>query len=355
MERALELARRGLFTTGENPRVGCVIVQQGEIVGEGWHRYAGGPHAEVVALSAAGEKSRGATAYVTLEPCCHRGRTGPCTTALIEAGIRRVVCAMPDPNPRVSGRGGKILEAAGITYESGLMRDVAAALNSGFIRRMRHGRPFVRLKLAASVDGRTGLANGESRWITGPEARADVQYWRARSDALATGSGTVRMDDPKLNARLDAELVQPLRVVLDPDLDTSPDARIYGGDRQAVVVCGPGVDPARRQGFLGRGVDVVVAEEGASGIALGAFLDWLGERGINELWVECGATLAGRFLEDGLVDELVLYLAPKVLGSRERPMFDLPPLSSLKEGIGLEFRETRVFGKDIRIIAEVTN
>jgi diaminohydroxyphosphoribosylaminopyrimidine deaminase/5-amino-6-(5-phosphoribosylamino)uracil reductase len=354
MARALRLAGRGAFTTKPNPMVGCVIAKEGEAVGEGWHQRAGGPHAEVLALQAAGDAARGATAYVTLEPCSHVGRTGPCADALIAAGIARVVGAMRDPNPLVDGAGFERLRAAGIEVENGLMEPLARALNRGFLSRIERGRPWLRVKLAISIDGRSALASGDSKWISGEAARQDVQRWRARSGALLTGAGTVLMDDPMLTARLDEsaadyerDFVPPLRVVLDPGLATVARGRIREGDAPTLYIHAP---DAR----MPRGIDAQHAHAPvhAGRFDLDAVLELLAARGINEVQVEAGATLAGGFLAAGLVDELLLYVAPVILGERARPMFDGLPIDTMEERLRMRIVETRRIGDDVRLLMQ---
>jgi diaminohydroxyphosphoribosylaminopyrimidine deaminase / 5-amino-6-(5-phosphoribosylamino)uracil reductase len=364
MTRALELAERGLETTDPNPRVGCVIAQDGETVGEGWHERAGEPHAEVNALRAAGDKAAGATAYVTLEPCSHHGRTPPCVDALIAARLARVVFALEDPNPRVSGRGAGALRQAGIAVETGLMATEAAALNPGFLKRMRSGRPWIRVKLAMSLDGRTALANGVSQWITGPAAREDVQHWRARSSAVLTGIGTVLADDPRLDVRLPdppsgRPRRQPLRVVLDTNLRTPPDARLFGvGGNVLIITASPGdrvADgyAARHAQLMRRGA--LIEQAAAPGdpdtarLSLPDVLDRLGQREINELWVESGPRLAGELLRQRLVDELILYVAPKLLGPQARPLVELEEFRELDAAPGFDIVETRHIGEDVRL------
>ena len=328
MSRALELARRGLFTAHPNPRVGCVIERDGQRVGEGWHEYTGGPHAEVNALAAAGERARGATVYVTLEPCVHHGRTPPCTEALIAAGVAHVVYAASDPNPRVAGAGAARLGAAGIRVEGGLLAREAAALNQGFEMRMTRGRPFVRIKLAASLDGRTALADGRSQWITGEAARADGHRWRARSGAILTGVGTVLADDPALTVRLDGlgqRFRQPRRVVLDSALRTPPSARLFADGGEVHVLTTQ--DALERR----------------------AALEALAALEVNELLVESGPGVAGALLGAGLVDELIVYMASHVIGSSGRGMFDMPPLGEMAERPEYELRELRAVGADLRL------
>jgi diaminohydroxyphosphoribosylaminopyrimidine deaminase/5-amino-6-(5-phosphoribosylamino)uracil reductase len=350
MARALELARRGLYTTDPNPRVGCVIAKNGEIVGEGWHERAGEPHAEIHALNAAGAHAHGATAYVTLEPCCHHGRTPPCTQALIKAGIRQVVAAMRDPNPVVAGQGLDELQRHDISVHSGLMSQESEELNPGFLRRMRDGRPLVRVKLAASLDGRTALASGTSQWITGEAARADVQHWRARSSAILTGVSTVLHDDPSLTVR-DFDIGrQPLRVVLDSRLRTPPQVALLRQKGQTLIVTASN-DAHTAATLRAAGAEVAILATAQGTIDIDALMTQLAVREMNEVLVEAGATLAGSLLKGGYVDELVLYYAPHILGSRERPMFELPPLATMAERTELEILDVRAVGRDWRVIA----
>lgn len=351
MARALQLAERGLHTTSPNPRVGCVLVKGGKNIGEGWHERAGEPHAEVHALRAAGKTARGATAYVTLEPCSHHGRTPPCADALIAAGVTRVVVAMQDPNPLVAGRGVAKLRAAGIAVECGLMEAAARELNIGFVARMTRGTPWVRSKIAASLDGRTALASGVSKWITGSAARQDVQQWRARSCAVLTGIGTVLADDPQLNVRDSGATRQPLRVVLDTELRISVDAKILQGGN--VLIYTASTDVAKQDTLRGRGADVVVMQTVKDGSSLSAVLGDLAKRGINEVLVEAGKTLNGALLKAGLVDELVLYLAPQLLGDAARGLADLGELTQLEQRMELDWQDVRHVGNDIRITARV--
>ena len=352
MSRAVELAWRGLFSADPNPRVGCVLVKEGRIVGEGWHERAGGPHAERAALVRAGANAAGATAYVTLEPCSHTGRTGPCADALIQARVARVVCAVTDPNPVVDGTGVRRLREAGVDVDVGVMEAAAAALNPGYTTRMNNGRPLIRSKLAASLDGRTALANGESQWITGEAARRDVHRWRARSSAVLTGIGTVLADDPGLDARLpsaDLPILQPARVIVDSSLRTPPAARTLElpGD---VFVFGSRDAPRSAQALERAGAQVEMAP-GERHCDLARVMMRLGELQFNEVWVEAGARLNGALLEAGLIDELVIYLAPQVLGADARGMFAIEPLASLDGRIELEYREMRKLGRDLRITA----
>ncbi len=375
MSRALELAARGLDTTHPNPRVGCVIMQGDRTVGEGWHQWTGEDHAEVAALRAAGSAAAGATAYVTLEPCSHHGRTPPCAGALIDARLERVVFAMQDPDPRVSGRGSEQLRRAGIQVECGLMEREAAELNAGYIRRLTAGRPWVRVKLASSLDGRTALASGASRWITGEEARRDVQRWRARSSAVMTGVGTVLADDPRLDVRIDpasaeaaaargvapgapVRVRQPLRVVLDSDLRTPPKARLFdsGG---AVWIFTASADGARRAALEARGARIEPVpveripgepvEPLASRLDLGRVLSILAEGQVNEVHVEAGPTLAGALIRAQLADELLLYVAPIALGPQARPLVELPELAALQDAPRFEIVEVLRIGADLRI------
>lgn len=353
MSRALQLAERGLHSTDPNPRVGCVLVADGAIVGEGWHERAGEPHAEVHALRAAGARARGATAYVTLEPCCHHGRTPPCSAALIAAGVARVVVAMQDPNPRVAGGGLKQLQAAGIQTASGLLAAEAGMLNPGFTMRMRRGRPYVRCKLAMSLDGRTAMASGESKWITGAAARADVQRLRARSSAIVTGVGTVLADDPSLTVRLPEVTRQPLRVVLDHALRTPPAARLLHEPGTTLVI-GTSEAEAPREALLAAGAEIVLLDAAAGRIALADVLEVLAAREVNEVLVEAGATLAGAFVQARLVDELIIYMAPILLGDAARGLLHLPALERMEQKVGLDIRDIRKVGADWRITAVPT-
>jgi diaminohydroxyphosphoribosylaminopyrimidine deaminase/5-amino-6-(5-phosphoribosylamino)uracil reductase len=355
MARALQLAGQGVFTTDPNPNVGCVLVNQaGEIVGEGWHQRAGQLHAEPLAISNAGEKARGSTAYVTLEPCNHHGRTPPCAEALIAAGIKRVVAATEDPNPTVSGRGYDKLREAGIEVAAGLLEADAVELNRGYTQRMRCGRPWVRVKLAVSLDGRTALANGDSQWISGESSRADAHRWRARSSAILTGSGTVLADNPSLNARIDglssAEIVQPLRVVVDSKLSTPPNARLFDINEPVLIVHANGA-PDVLASLESAGADVLnCVAAGGDRVDLQALINRLGERGINEVLVEAGQRLNGALLEAGLVDELIVYQAGCILGGDARGMFALQPLASMSERYNLQLTDVRRFGDDVRMI-----
>ena len=363
MARALRLAERGIYTTSPNPRVGCVLVRDGKVVGEGWHERAGEPHAEVHALQAAGEAARGATAYVTLEPCSHHGRTPPCAEALIQAGVARVVVAVQDPNPLVAGQGIAKLCAAGIALECGLMEAAARELNIGFFARMTRGTPWVRSKIASSLDGRTALNNGESKWITGAAARLDAQHWRARSCAVLTGIGTVLADDPQLNVRDIETSRQPLRGVVDSYLRMLPTARILGteqfpspsgrGAGERVVVYTATPDAQKIAALEQAGARVVVLPDANGQVDAAAVLRDLAARGCNEVLVEAGSKLNGVLLKAGLVDELVLYLAPQLLGDMARGMARLGELTGLDQRIELEWQDVRHVGRDLRVVAWV--
>ena len=348
MARALTLARRGLYSADPNPRVGCVLLQNGDIVGEGWHERAGEAHAEVIALAAAGQRAQGATVYVTLEPCCHYGRTPPCTEALLQAGVARVVAAMRDPNPQVAGQGLAILREAGVVVDCGLLEAEARALNPGFIQRMTASRPWLRIKLAMSLDGRTALASGESQWLTGDAARRDVQRLRARSSAILTGIGTVLADDPALNVRLPETIRQPLRVILDSRLRTPPTARTLHLPGSVLIFTAV-ADPDRQAPLRAAGADITVVPNAGPGLDLAAIMAELARRECNEVQVECGPTLAGALLQAGLMDELVIYMAPLLLGDQARGLFQLPELTRMEERRELKLVETRAVGKDWRL------
>jgi diaminohydroxyphosphoribosylaminopyrimidine deaminase/5-amino-6-(5-phosphoribosylamino)uracil reductase len=350
MTRALELARRGLYSTPPNPAVGCVLVRDGRTVGEGYHRSTGGPHAEVFALQAAGEAAREATAYVSLEPCAHFGRTPPCTRALLAAGIARVVCALRDPNPDVAGGGLAELARAGVEVEDGVLAAEAAELNRGFLRRMSRGRPWVTVKLAASLDGRTALANGTSRWITDEESRADVQRLRARASAIVTGIGTVLADDPSLTVRdaaLDLGGRRPLRVVVDSRLRLPASARVLDAAAPTLVVTTQAGTNAIALEARGARVETLAARDGRVDPA--ALLERLAALECNEVLVEAGSTLAGSLLAQGLVDELVLYIAPCVLGDAAQPMFRLPVVARMEERHDFRLLDSVRFGQDLRV------
>lgn len=358
MARAFRLAERGLYTTMPNPRVGCVLVKDGKVIGEGWHERAGEPHAEVNALIHAGERVRGATAYVSLEPCSHTGRTGPCSQALIDAGISRVVYAMEDPNPLVSGRGIAIMRAGGIQVDGPVLEDDARALNPGFIRRMERKLPFVRCKLAMSLDGRTAMESGESKWITGPKARADVQRLRARSCAIVSGvdsviqdnsSLTVRADELDLPNASDAAARQPLRVILDSRLRLPRNAMMFKQQTPILLVHNGSATADQLTGWP-EFVELLALPAKDGRIDLHALLRELALRHCNEVLVEAGATLAGSFLRRGLLDEIIVYMAPKLLGSKARPIFELP-LETMSASLALKIQDIRALGRDWRITA----
>ncbi|MBV7555704.1 bifunctional diaminohydroxyphosphoribosylaminopyrimidine deaminase/5-amino-6-(5-phosphoribosylamino)uracil reductase RibD [Pseudomonas sp. PDM28] len=355
MARALELARKGYYTTHPNPRVGCVIVQDGQIVGEGWHERAGEPHAEVHALRAAGEQARGATAYVTLEPCSHHGRTPPCADALVNAGVARVVAAMQDPNPEVAGRGLQRLAQAGIATESGVLEGEARKLNQGFLKRMEQGLPFVRVKLAMSLDGRTAMESGESQWITGPAARSAVQRLRAQASVVLTGADTVLADNARLTVRadelgLDAEQTAlamsrpPLRVLVDGRLRVPLDAPFFKAGPALVATC------VAVEEQYANGPECLIVPGYDGQVDLRQLLVELANRGVNEVLVEAGPRLAGAFAQLGLVDEFQIFIAGKFLGSSARPLLDWP-LAQMKDAPELKITEIRAVGDDWRVIA----
>ena len=351
MARALQLAERGLWTTSPNPRVGCVLVGDGQIVGEGWHEKAGQPHAEVHALRATGDKAKGATAYVTLEPCSHHGRTPPCAEALIAAGVTRVVAAMSDPNPLVAGKGLALLQAAGIETASGLLENEARELNIGFVSRMTRGRPWLRLKVAGSLDGKTALNNGTSQWITGPQARRDGHTWRARACAILTGIGTVRDDDPQLLVRDVETTRQPLRVIVDSRFEIPLTARILRDGPVLVVGAVENAEKIEMLRSAGNFVEILKNPDGK--VDLKALLELLAQRGINEVHAEAGFKLNGSLLREGLVDELLLYLAPCLIGHDASGLFNLPALTTLDDRRRLQIRDLRQVGEDIRLIARL--
>jgi diaminohydroxyphosphoribosylaminopyrimidine deaminase/5-amino-6-(5-phosphoribosylamino)uracil reductase len=347
MARAIQLARKGRYTTDPNPRVGCVLVKDDVVIGEGWHVKAGQGHAEVEALKNTPD-ARGATAYVTLEPCSHQGRTPPCSDALIKAGVSRVVAAMQDPNPLVSGRGLEKLKAAGIEVVSGVLQEDAQALNRGFIKRMTENRPFVRSKLAMSLDGRTAMASGESKWITSDKSRADVQRLRAESSAILTGISTVLADDPALNARIDGDVLQPVRVVLDTKLTmpiSAQMAKLPG--RSLILACAE--DQQKQQALQQAGFEVHQLPGKNGRLDLHAVMEFLAGQQINELLVEAGAVLNGALLEEGLVDEVIIYMAPCILGDQGRGLFALPGLQQMADKKQLKLRDVRQVGPDLKL------
>jgi len=347
MARAFRLARKGLWTTDPNPRVGCVIAGDGQVFGAGWHAAAGSPHAEVEALRQAGASARGSTAYVTLEPCSHHGRTPPCTDALLEAGIKRVIVAGKDPNPDVNGNGLAKLSAAGVVVDCGLMSQAAETLNPGYLMRIRSGRPWVRIKTAISLDGRTALRNGDSRWISSEASRRDVQIWRARSSAILTGSGTVLADDPSMNARVDGKVLQPLRVIADSHWRTPPDCRMLELPGPLVITGLADADiPDALVNSHARCIPLP-ARQGR--VDLHALMSTLAGMQVNELQVEAGARLCGALLEARLVDEILVYQAPLLLGDESPGPFALGPLESMADRTHLKVLETCHFGADLRL------
>lgn len=347
MARAIGLAKKGLYTTDPNPRVGCVLVKDNVVIGEGWHVKAGQGHAEIEALKAVSD-AKGATAYVTLEPCSHHGRTPPCCDALIKAGVSRVVAAMQDPNPLVAGRGLERLKAAGIEVSCSILEQDAQALNRGFIKRMTENRPFVRSKLAMSLDGRTAMASGESKWITSAEARSDVHKLRAQSSAILTGISTVLADDPALNARLGDEVVQPIRVVLDSQLKMPVTARMASlSGRSLILTCSQ--DKQRRQALQQAGFEVYGLAENEGRLDLNAVLDFLASQQINEVLVEAGAVLNGALMAENLVDEWIVYMAPCVLGDQGRGLFTVPGLQQMSDKKCFHLRDVRQVGPDLKL------
>jgi len=351
MARALRLAGRGLYTAHPNPRVGCVLVRSGGIVGEGWHRKTGAAHAEINALVAAGDAARGSTAYVTLEPCSHQGRTPPCVNALIEAGVTSVVVAMRDPNPKVGGSGLSGLQKAGIKVAVGLMEKEALKLNEGFISRNERGRPFVRLKVAASLDGATAMSSGESQWITGEESRRDVQRLRASSGAIMTGAGTAIADDPSLTVRdetIDNGGMQPTRVVIDSELRLPPSAGMLSLPGETIIFC---LDDSRRQALEAAGATVITLPGRNGRPDLLAVMQKLAEFEVNDVLVEAGPKLVGSLLVAGLVDELVIYQAPHIMGSETLGMASTPAWRALDQRLDLEIIDVRKTGADMRITA----
>ena len=349
MRRALELAQRGLYSTHPNPRVGAVLARDEEIVGEGWHERAGEPHAEPIAIRAAGDRARGATAYVTLEPCGHHGRTPPCVDVLLAAGVRRVVYAVGDPNPRVNGAGAARLKEAGLKVQSGLLEADAEALNAGFLMRMRHRRPFIRLKTGASLDGKTALANGESQWITSEDARADVQHWRAQSGAVLTSAATVIADDPRLDVRIETPR-QPMRVVLDRRRALRKSARVLAAPGDVLVFAAPTRE--RKAGPSDERLGNARVERirvSRSHLDLQAVFARLAELEVNDVLVEAGSRLAGALFAAGLVDEWLLYIAPKLLGKDAKPLAALARLTRLDAAPEFELLDSKAVGPDMRL------
>ncbi len=357
MARAVRLAAAAFPPPHPNPRVGCVVVRDGRVVAEAAHERAGGPHAEAAALQAAGGAAAGATAYVTLEPCAHYGRTPPCSRALIDAGVARVVIGHRDANPQVAGSGIAQLEAAGIPVREGVLGADAEALNRGFLRRIAGGRPWVTVKVAASLDGRTAMASGESRWITSAAARRDVHRGRAQAAAVVTGAGTVRADDPRLDARDVAPAVpaerQPLRVVVDPRLSTPPGAALLRAPGPVLLCHGPHVDSARAEALQARGAELQALPLAEGGLEPAAVLRALAGREVNEVWLEAGPTLAGAWVAGGLADELLVYTAPHLMGDAAQPLLALPGIDAMAQRQPLQFADVRRVGEEIRITARL--
>ncbi len=347
MARALQLAARGLYTTSPNPRVGCVIVKDGKIIGEGWHQKAGEPHAEIHALMEAGMAAQGATAYVSLEPCSHHGRTPPCADALIGAGVARVIAAAEDPNPKVSGQGLARIKAAGITTASGLMEQEARELNAGFFKRMVLGHPLLRIKTASSLDGRTALSSGESKWITGEAARADVHKLRARSCAILTGVETVLADNPKMNVRGVDTVRQPIKVIVDSSLRTPPDAEILKGAKTLIACAAP--DAKKAAALEAAGAEILCLPGADGKVDLSALLSRLAQKGMNEVMTEAGPRLNGALIAAGLADEWVQYVAPCLLGSAARPLFELDEPASMQARLNWKLHDQRMLGADLRL------
>lgn len=360
MQRALMLAKQAHYTTSPNPRVGCVIVRNNEIVGEGYHVKAGEPHAEVNAINQAGKLTQGATAYVTLEPCSHYGRTPPCAEGLIKAGIKHVIAAMVDPNPKVSGKGLAILEKAGVTTAFGLLEEDAQALNQGFLQLMTTGTPYIRCKVAASLDGKTAMANGESQWITSPDARTNVQQLRAQSCAIITGADSVIFDDAKMNVRweelgilkenyLKSTVRQPVRVIIDSRNRLTPDLALFTS-KSPILIFNQHIDKKHKWPDF---VEQISVELNETKLDLNAIVFELSKRGYNDILIESGARLAGAFIEQNLVDELILFQAPKLMGTNAKGLVNMPTIESLSDAKKLTFTDIRMVGKDIRITAKI--
>ncbi|MBS0300052.1 MAG: bifunctional diaminohydroxyphosphoribosylaminopyrimidine deaminase/5-amino-6-(5-phosphoribosylamino)uracil reductase RibD [Proteobacteria bacterium] len=353
MSHALRLAEKGLYSTMPNPRVGCVIVRDEQIVGCGWHEKAGQPHAEINALVDAGAAARGATAYVTLEPCSHHGRTPPCADALIAAGVARVIMALEDPNPLVSGRGRTLLQQAGISVQTGLLQTEAHALNAGFVSRMTKKKPWIRLKIAASLDGKTALNNGASQWITGEAARQDGHCWRARSCAIMTGIGTVQSDNPQLTIRHVETGRQPKKIVVDSHLAIPLDARLLQGGEETFIFTAQDANPEKEAVLSRTNARIMVSPDADGTVDLQKMMTMLADLEINEVLVEAGRTLSGALVDAGLVDELIIYLAPHLIGDDAQGMIKLPELTSLEQKKRLAIQDLRMLGQDMRIIARL--
>lgn len=352
MAHALQLAEKGLYTTSPNPRVGCVIVNHGRVVGTGWHARAGEPHAEIHALRAAGGYAKNASVYVTLEPCSHHGRTPPCAEALIQAGVKRVVIALQDPNPRVNGQGKELLQQAGISVQAGLLAAESEALNIGFVSRVQRNRPWVRVKIAASLDGRIALKNGDSQWITSEAARRDGHKWRARSCAVLTGIGSIRSDDPRLTVRHVNTSRQPVRVVIDSRLGIPLQAKLLQTAGTTWIFTAT-ADKEKIQLLENIGAQVFILPDNAGKVDLGRMLTQLAELEINELLIEAGPTLSGAMVMTGWVDELICYFAPSLLGNLARGMLEFPEFTSLSEKMDLQLQEVRKVGQDLRLLARI--
>lgn len=354
MSRALALARKGLYTTTPNPRVGCVIVKDDQVVGEGWHRQTGEPHAEILALAQAGGKAKGATVYVTLEPCSHQGRTPPCTDILTEAKVARVISAMEDPNPLVNGQGLERLRAAGVDVRCGLMEQEAVELNIGFVTRMSRGKPWTRLKIAASLDGITALPDGRSKWITSEQARADGHRWRARACAVMTGIGTVKSDNPSMTVRAVPTTRQPAKVLIDSRLEVNPAAELFRDAKVLVIhaLAADRVEPELRARLQDVGCELVSLPDENGKVDLAAAMRELGRREFNEVHIEAGHKLNGSLIAAGCVDELLVYLAPSLLG-QGRQLFDLPAVADLESRIRLSWLDMERIGEDVRLRARL--
>jgi len=355
MSHAIRIAERGAFTTQPNPRVGCVIVKENEIIGEGWHIEAGKEHAEINAMNDAGLANvKGAIIYLSLEPCSHKGRTGPCSTALVKAGVSKVFVAMLDPNPLVAGKGIQELKDNDIEVDVGILKEQAELLNPGYIKRMVSGRPFVRNKMAMSLDGRTAMASGESKWITSEDARLDVQKLRARSSCILTGVGTILADDPSMTVRMDGILQQPLRAIIDTHLSTPIDAKILAQQGKTIIFTSR-EDEGDVQRFAKHGIEIITVPKKGSYLDLEAVLDHLGTLEINEVFLEAGATLSGAMLQAKLIDELVIYVAPILLGNNAKGLFGLTNMETMDQKIALNIIEQRAIGVDWRIRATLAD
>ncbi len=350
MQRAISLAQTVIYTTDPNPRVGCVIVLNKAIVGEGATSQAGGPHAEINALNEAGNKAQGASAFVTLEPCCHFGKTPPCVDALINAGIKQVCIAMVDPNPKVAGKGISRLKQSGITVVEGICVESAYDLNKGFVKRFLENRPWVRIKHAISLDGHTAMSDGESKWITGKESRIDVHKWRAQSSAVITGSGTIKFDNPRMNARLDDhEIVQPIRIIVSNNADIDPSSAIFDQPGHILIACSS-ISPFQQNKLERSHVEIVQINQGEGGVCMESLLDRLIQWEINEVWIESGPGLSATIIKHKLFDELFVYMAPCIMGNNTRPMTNIDDIHKLSDKIQLEIHDVKRMGKDLRMV-----